>query len=71
MGPRYCDHTFFKIETKTVGLPTGPVTYAKVCCVYCGQVRELHDNGDVIIRVEEGKIIKKKNEQPNDTSQKI
>lgn len=44
---------------------------ATIACMYCGQIRHVEPNGTVTIAVEEGKIIKKRNEQPNDTSQKI
>lgn len=80
MGPRYCDHTFYNIKIDEVEKKENgelihpsenPKHYSTVGCVFCGQVREIYDNGDVIIRVEEGKIIKKRNDQLNNTSQKI
>lgn len=75
MGPRYCDHTFVLIKalenrgneaTRTV--ETMP---AIVACMYCGQIRHVDEYGNVTIAVEEGKVIKKRNDQLNNTSQKV
>lgn len=38
------------------------IKQATIACIYCGQIRHITSNGVVTIFIEEGKIIKKKNE---------
>lgn len=51
--------------------PVMVTNVAVVACLYCGQIRHVERDGTVTIAVEEGKIIKKRNEPITQPTQKV
>lgn len=51
--------------------PVAVMDFAIVACLYCGQIRHVSHLGEVTIAVEEGNVIKKRNEQPTNPVKKI
>lgn len=68
---RYCDHEFHIITISdpdkflALGLPAS-IACGVVVCVYCGQVRHLYPDGNVVVAFESGNIYK--NGYPTTTS---
>lgn len=58
MAPRFCEHVF------VVFPPNGAFRGDRLCavagCIFCGQVREVYDDGTVLITVDSGEVSKKK-----------
>lgn len=45
-----CSHNFIKLYDKANSLAT------VVCCPHCGQVREIHPGGVVVVTIEQGEV---------------
>lgn len=57
---RFCEHVFVPLDNKYGVLPPNNKPAAVVACVFCGQVREVYQDGIILITVESGEVSKKK-----------